>query len=57
MANKLLVKTGLQWLFRDPTDFDTASPFLPATAANSLILTAQDPTQVDIQSLGSEKYQ
>jgi len=49
---EILIKTGLQWLFRDPTDFDTASPFLPATAANSLILTAQDPTEVDMDLTG-----
>ncbi len=50
MANEILVKTGLQFLFRDPTDFDTAAPFLPATAANSLIIGT--PTEVDIDLTG-----
>lgn len=51
-TNDVLTKTGVQFLFRDPTDFDTAAPFLPATAANSLILTAANPTEVDIDLTG-----
>lgn len=51
-TNEVLVKTGLQYLFRDPTDFDTATPFVPATAGNSLIITGSDPTEVDIDLTG-----
>ncbi len=52
MADDTLKKSGLQFLFRDPTDFDTAAPFSPATAANSLILTASNPTEVDFDLTG-----
>lgn len=50
MANEILKKPGLQFLFRDPVDFDTAAPFLPATAANSLIVGT--PTEVDFDLTG-----
>lgn len=52
MANEILTKTGIQFLFRDPTDFDTSAPFVPATVGNSLILTAANPTEVDIDLTG-----
>ncbi len=51
-TNDVLIKTGAQFLFRDPTDFDTATPFLPATAVNSIIRTESDPTEVDIDLTG-----
>lgn len=47
MANEVLVKSGLQFLFADhATDFGAA----PATAANSLIIGA--PTDVDMDLTG-----
>lgn len=52
MANEILVKQGIQFLFRDPTDFDTTPAFLPETVANSLILTAANPTEVDMDLTG-----
>ncbi len=47
MANELLVKSGLQFLFRDSTDFPNSGAGPPTTAANNLIIGT--PTQVDIE--------
>lgn len=44
MANEILTKTGVQWLFRDATDFPTSGAGPPTTAANNLIVGS--PTQV-----------
>lgn len=50
MANEILVKTGIQFLFADhATDFGAA----PATAANSLIIGAPTDVQIDMTGLAT----
>jgi hypothetical protein len=50
MANEILVKTGIQFLFADhATDFGAA----PTTAANSLIIGAPTDVQMDLTSLAA----
>lgn len=50
MANEVLLKQGVQWLFADhATDFGAA----PATAANSLIIGAPTDVQLDLTGVAA----
>jgi hypothetical protein len=52
MANEVLMKQGIQFLFADATDFDETTP-VPATAANSLIIGTPTNVQIDLTGVAA----
>ena len=53
MANEVLQKQGLQFLFADATDFPNAGAGPPTTAANSLLIGAGTKVQIDCTALAA----
>ncbi len=53
MANESLRKQGLQFLFRDVTDFPTSGAGPPTTAANNLIIGSPTEVQIDLTGVAA----
>ena len=53
MANETLIKTGVQWLFADVTDFPNSGAGPPTTAANSFIVGSPTKVQFDLTAVAA----
>lgn len=53
MPNEILLKQGIQFLFRDVTDFPSSGAGPPTTAANNLIIGTPTQVQIDLTSVAA----